>query len=157
MNIRIQHLLVPLDFGPLSTRVLDFAEAIACGPHAEVHLVHVLKQPFRTGGSYDFVLADTPSRRERTYAQACTRLSAMAEALRQKNLTATTEVRTGAVTDEIVSAAIDYGADCIVMGQREHGDLHHVLGGGIGEHVSRRVGCPVLTIRDHGGAKMAAA
>ena len=108
MDITIQHVLVPLDFGPLSARVLDFAEAIACGPHAKVHLVHVLEQPFRTGGSHDFVLADAPSRRERTYAQARTRLSAMAEALRQKNVTATTEVRTGAVTDEIISAAIDY-------------------------------------------------
>ena len=157
MDITIQHVVVPVDFGPLSAKVLDFAEAIACGPHAKVHLVHVLEQPFMTAGPYQFLLPDTPARRERMYAQARARLSGMAESLRRKNLTATTEVRTGEVTDEIVGAAIDYGADCIVMGQREHGGLHHVLGGGIGEHVSRRVGCPVLTIRDHGGAKMAAA
>ena len=67
MDITIQHVLAPVDFGPLSGRVLDFAEAIACGPHAKVHLVHVLEQPFITAGAYEFLLPDTPSRRERLY------------------------------------------------------------------------------------------
>jgi nucleotide-binding universal stress UspA family protein len=65
-------------------------------------------------------------------------------------------VRIGAVRDQIVNAATDYGADLIVMGKHEHRGLLDVLEGDISEQVSRRAGCPVLTIRDHGGAKMAA-
>lgn len=157
MDITIRHVLVPLDFGPLSTKLLDFAGAVAAGPHVKVHLLHVLELPFVTAGPYEFRLPDTPARRERLYAQARTQLSAMAERLRLLDLTTTTEVRIGTVSDQIVAAAIDYGADLIVMGKRGHGGLLHVLEGAISEQVSRRVTCPVMTVRDHGGTKMAAA
>jgi nucleotide-binding universal stress UspA family protein len=80
----------------------------------------------------------------------------MAEDLRLDGLVVTTEVRTGAASDEIIRAAVDYGADLIVMGRGERGALRHLLGG-IPEQVSRRVNCPVLTVGCHGGARMAAA
>lgn len=157
MDITIQHILVPLDFGPLSAKLLDFAGAVATGPRVKVHLLHVLELPFVTTGPYEFRLPDTPARRERLYAHARTRLSVMSERLRLLDLTTTTEVRMGAVSDQIVAAAIDYGADLIVMGKRGHGGLLHVLEGAVSDQVSRRVTCPVLTIRDHGGTRMAAA
>ena|SRR5688572_18385790 len=157
MDIIIRLVLVPVDFGPLSEKVLDFAHAVASGPHAKVHLLHVLEQPFMTSGPYEFLVPDSPVRRERLYARARTRLSAMAEKLRLEGVATTAEVRTGTVSDQIVMAAIDYGADLVVIGKREHGSLHHVLRGGIREQVSRRVSCPMLIVRDHGGAKMAAA
>ena len=109
-----------------------------------------------TAGPYEFLLADTPARRERLYTRARARLAAMAEELRLPERTTTTEVRIGAVTDQIVKAAIDYGADLIVLGKHEHRGLRGMLEGDISEQVSRRAGCPVLTIRDHGGTRMAA-
>ena len=157
MHTTIQHVLVPLDLGPLSARVLDFARAVAAGPRVQLHLLHVLEQPFMTAGPYEFLLADTPARRERLYTQARARLAAMAEELRLPDRTTTTEVRIGGVSDQIVNAAIDYGADLIVLGKHEHRGLLDVLEGDVSEQVSRRVACPVLTIRDHGGTKMAAA
>lgn len=157
MNITIRHVLVPVDFGPLSAKIVDFARAIGGGSlHADVHLVHVLEQPFMTTGPYEFLLPDTSARRERLYAQARARLSVLAEDLRLNGLVATTEVRTGAATDEIIRAAVDYGADLIVMGRGERGGLQHLLGG-IAQQVSRRVDCPVLTVGCHGGARVAAA
>src|SRR5262245_12874262 len=121
MEITIRHILVPLDFGPLSAKLLDFAGAVAAGPHVKVHLLHVMELPFVTAGPYEVPLPDTPARRERLYAQARTRLSAMGERLRLLDLTTTVEVRIGAVSDQIAAAAIDYGADLIVMGKRGHG------------------------------------
>jgi nucleotide-binding universal stress UspA family protein len=157
MDITIKHVLVPVDLGPLSEKVLNFARAIASGSQAKVHLLHVLEEPFTTAGPYEFVLPDTAVRRERLHEQAQTRLSAMAEELRLKDVAATAEVCNGAVSDQIVMAAMNYGADLVVMGKRHHRRLPYVPGSGLGEQVSRRVGCPVLTIQDHGGTKMAAA
>jgi nucleotide-binding universal stress UspA family protein len=157
MGMTIRRVLVPVDFGPLSAKLLDFAGAVASGPQAEVQLLHVLGLPFVTAGPYEFRLPDTPARREQLYAQARTRLSALGERLRALGLSTTTEVRMGTVSDQIVAAAIDYGADLIVMGKGRHGGLLHVLEGAISEQVGRRVTCPVMTVRDHGGTGMAAA
>lgn len=157
MNVTIRHVLVPVDFGPLSAKIVDFAGVIGGSLHAEVHLVHVVEQPFMTTGPYEFLLPDTPARRERSYAQARARLAVLAEDLRLNGLVATTEARNGAASDEIIRAAVDYGADLIVMGRGERGGVQHLLGGSIAEQVSRRVDCPVLTVGCHGGAKMAAA
>ena len=156
MNITIRHVLVPVDFGPLSAKIVDFARVIGGSLHADVHLVHVLEQPFMTTGPYEFLLPDTSARRERFYALARARLSRLAEDFRLNGLVATTEVRTGAASDEIIKAAVDYGADLIVMGRGERAGLQHLLGG-IAEQVSRRADCPVLTVGCHGGARMAAA
>ena len=157
MNITIRHVLVPVDFGPRSAKVVDFARAMGSSLHAAVHLVHVLEQPFMTAGPYEFHLPDTPARRERLYAQARAHLSLMAEDLRLNGLVATSEIRIGRASDEIVKAAVDYGADLIVIGRAERGGLQQLLAGGMAEQVSRRVECPVLTVGCHGGAKMAAA
>jgi hypothetical protein len=46
MNITIRHVLVPVDFGALSAKLVDFARVIGGSLHADVHLVHMLEQPF---------------------------------------------------------------------------------------------------------------
>ena len=63
MNPTIRHILVPVDFSAVSGRVADFARTVAASVHAEVHLLHVLEQPFTTAAPYEFHLPDTPARR----------------------------------------------------------------------------------------------
>ena len=147
MNITIRHILVPLDFTAVSGRVVDFARAVAGDLDAKVHLLHVLEEPFTATGPYEFHLPDTPARRERLYAQARAKLTSIADELRRQNVQATTEVRGGRATEEIVKAAIDYGADLIVMGTRGRRGLQLLLTGSVADDVIRGACCPVLTIR----------
>jgi Universal stress protein family len=60
---------------------------------------------------------------------------------------ATTEVRGGAAGSEIVKAAVDYGADLIVMTTHGRSGLPHLVLGSVAEHVIRHARCPVLAIR----------
>lgn len=70
-----------------------------------------LEKPFTSAAPYESHLPDTPARRERLYTQARARLSGIAEERKIDRVEATTEVRSGSATEEIVTAAIDYGAD----------------------------------------------
>ena len=157
MNPTIRHILVPVDFSAVSGRVADFARTVAAGAFAEVHLLHVLEQPFTTAPPYEFHLPDTPARRERLYTQSRARLSGIADDLRVAGVESTIEVRTGSAAEEIVKAAIDYGADMIVMGTQGRLALQHLLNGSVSEEVVRRACCPVLLVRGHGAASVASA
>ena len=157
MNATIRHILVPVDFTALSIRVGAFARTVGGSLNAEVHLLHILEEPFTSAAPYEFHLPDTPARRERLYTQARERLSTIAEELRANDVEATTEVRIGSATEEIVKAAIDYGADLIVMGTQGRRGLQHLLTGSVAEDVIRRARCPVLMVRGHGGASAATA
>ena len=157
MDISIRHILVPVDLTEASGRIIDFARSVARGVNAEMHLVHVLEEPFTSAGPYEFHLPDTPERRERLYTRARARLTTIADRIRCKGIQATVEVRSGTAADEIVKAAIDYGTDLIVMGTHGRSGLHHLLHGGVADRVTRRAPCPVLAIRDHGGAMTASA
>ena len=152
MNMTVRHILVPIDFKACSSRIVDFARTVAGGLNAQIHLVHVLEEPYTSAGPYEFHLPDTPDRRERLYAQACGRLTRLADEMRVKDIRTTVEVRGGSAPDEIVKAAVDYGADLIVMGTHGRSGLHHLLTGSVAEHVIRRAPCPVLAIRDRDAA-----
>ena len=147
----IRHILVPVDFTAISDRIVDFARTVAAGVNAEVHLVHVLEEPYASAGSYQFHLPDTPARRERLYTQARSRLGLLADEMRVKDIDTTLEVRSGSAIDEIIKAAIDYGADLIVMGTHGRSGLQHLLTGSVAQEIIRRAPCPVLAIRNHGG------
>ena len=92
-------------------------------------------------------MPDTPARREGRYQQALARLSKDAAAVGDV-LTPTVEVRDGEVTRSIAQAAIDYGADVIVLGTRGRAGLRHLFGGDTAERLQRLVGRPIMTVRD---------
>ena len=147
MNAKISSILVPTDFSAWSDHAIAFATTLAAGLHATIHLVHVLEQPFLTSGAYELLLPDTPERRERLYKQSQLRLSAIRERLEAAGVAATVEVRSGSAQQEISKAAIDYGADLIVMGTHGRTGLSHLLLGSVAEQVVRAAPCPVLSIR----------
>jgi nucleotide-binding universal stress UspA family protein len=149
MNVSIRHILVALDLTPAADRVLDCARAVAGAAGATAHLVHVLEEPFTTGGPYEFHLPDTPERRERRYTQVRAKLSGLAAQLQAASVHTTIEVRSGRATEEIEKAARDYGVDMIVMGTHARRGLQHLLIGSVAEEVIRGACCPVLTVRAH--------
>ena len=146
MKPNIQHILVPTDLTKRAEAAIAYATSLAAPLGARLHLVHVLEEPFATAGPYEFALPDTPDRRELRYQRACHRLAETA-ACAPSSLTVTTEVRSGGAADEIVKAAVDYGADLIVMTTHARSGLDHLVKGSIAERVLRRARCPVLAVR----------
>ena len=152
MHKYIRHILVPLDFTTDQDGVITLARTLAGPLGAAVHFIHVLEEPFVTPGAYQFHLPDTPERRERLYNQARVRMCTAADALTELGITTTIEARGGTAADEIVDAAIDYGADLIVMGTHGRSGFQHLLAGSVAEQVIRRARCPVLTVRSTAAA-----
>ena len=154
MTTTIQNILLPTDFSACSQRAVEYATTLARKLGAAVHLVHVLEEPFTTKGSWEFHRQDTPELRERMYQDSQSRLAEIADKLHGAVPQVTTEVRSGTPTDAIVAAAIDYGADLIVMATHGRTGLPHLLLGSVAERVIRGARCPVLAVRESGAARM---
>lgn len=152
MHTTIRKVFVPIDFSTRSRLTADYARTLASSLGATIHLIHVLEQPFTSGPPYNFHLPDTPVRREQLYQRARARLGELANTFRVDDIETSVEVRFGSALDEILEAAVDYGADVIVMGSQGRSALHQLIAGGVSDEVIRRAPCPVLAVRDHGGA-----
>ena len=151
MKPRIEHLLVATDLAAGSRDAIEFGGTLARALGARLHLVHVLEEPFSMAGPYEWHLPDTPARREQRYQQALDALGRAAAPV--VDLAAMTmEVRSGEVTDAIAKAAIDYGADLIVLGTRGRGGLRHFFGGDAADRLQRLARCPVVTMNDRAAA-----
>ncbi len=146
MKPTLDHVLVATDFSAAASVAIDYAATLARRAGARLHLVHVIEEPFVTSGPYEWHMPDTPARREGRYQHALARLSKDAAAVSEV-LTPTVEIRSGEVTRSIVEAAIDYGADVIVLGTRGRPGLRHLFGGGTAERLQRLTGRPIMTVR----------
>lgn len=154
MTPTIRKILLPTDFGPCSERAAAYAGSLAKGFGASVHLVHVLEKPFAvrkaarppdgTGG-------------DQRYHESRAKLAAFAAATLQHTADRITiEVRTGTPWKAIVDAAVDYGADLIVMSAPGHGGVPNLVMGTVAERVSGAAPCPVLAVRESGAARFPA-
>ena len=147
MKPTLHHVLVATDFSDSAAAAIDYGATLARGAGARLHLVHVLEEPLVTSGPYEWHLPDTPARRESRYQRALARLSNDAAAVGDV-VTTTVEVRGGETSQSIAQAAIDYGADLIVLGTRGRTGLRHLFGGGTAERLQRLAGRPIMTVRD---------
>jgi nucleotide-binding universal stress UspA family protein len=146
MKPTLDHVLVATDFSASASAAIDYAATLARSAGARLHIVHVLEEPFVTPGSYEWHVPDTPARRESRYQRALARLSKDAAAVGDR-VRATVEVRGGEVSQSIAQAAIDYGADVIVLGTRGRASLRHLFGGGTSARLQRLSGRPIMTVR----------
>jgi len=150
----IRKILLPTDFSASSTRAAEYAGVLAKSLGASVHLVHVLEEPFATQGAWEFQPPNTPRPGDELYEDRRARLAPIAEMLQRQIAQVTQEVRTGTPTDAIVAAAVDYGADLIVMATHGRSGLPHLLLGSVAEQVIRHARCPVLAVRESGAARV---
>lgn len=146
MKASIDHILVPTNFGAASANAIAYGASIARSAGARLHLVHVLEQPFSTSGHYQFHLPDTPARRERRYQDALAELRRLAAFV--CGVEVSVEVRDGTVIDATTKAALDYGANLIVVGTYRHSALKHYITGNIVDRLLQVVPCPVLAVGD---------
>jgi nucleotide-binding universal stress UspA family protein len=144
LHLKIEKILVPLDFSPASVKALDYAVWLAKQFRAAIHLVHVYPP--------DEVSA-VPGARHLLFqsAEAIERLNEELTGIHRKHVPTfrpeNCHIRGGRPYEEIVRVAREIGADLIVLSTRGHSGLKHLLLGSTAERVVRNAPCPVLVAR----------
>jgi nucleotide-binding universal stress UspA family protein len=143
--IRVQRILVPLDFSRHTEAVLEWAAHLAEEHQSRLLLLHAYHLPVefqQLEGAYlpqDFWAS--------VKAEAEQNLNRYAEPLRQRGLAVELIVREGYPATVIEEEATEQRADLIVIGTRGLSGLKHLLLGSIAERVVQKSPCPVLTVK----------
>lgn len=146
--IKLEKILVPVDFSECSEKAMTYATELAKRFHArELHLLHVVEpltmaMPSPGAPLPDALLTDTETHaREELLKWPRVPL---------ESTSISRVVRRGRPFVEIVRYAKQEDADLIVMGTHGRGGITHVLIGSDAERVVQKAPCPVLTVRAEG-------
>jgi nucleotide-binding universal stress UspA family protein len=141
---RFKEILIPVDFSDHSLAALEAAVDLAKVFDSRLHLIHCYS--IQPGGISPYGVA-MPSSYFTDIREAASKQ--LAE-WRLKHLPADILVDTKTVSQmpskAIVEAALEVGADLIVMGTRGHSGFKHALLGSVTERTIRIAPCPVLTV-----------
>lgn len=143
-ELKIETILVPLDFSPASLGALDYAVWLAKQFRAAIHLVHVHPpdEASSVPGAAHLLLQS---------AEAIERLNEELTGIHRKHVPTfcpeNCHIRGGRPREEIVRVAREIGADLIVLSTRGYSGLKHLLLGSTAERVVRNAPCPVLVAR----------
>ena len=143
--MRIQTILVPIDYSPHSAKALQVAIGLAKTLSAKVHLLLAYHLPVSITmpdavvipQSFWDSVKDASARKLEKSFETVTREGVRCES----HLTAQTP------SAAIVETAKQIGADLIVMGTRGLTGLKHVLLGSVAERTVRSAPCPVMTVK----------
>jgi nucleotide-binding universal stress UspA family protein len=141
----IQRILVATDFSACSRAAADLAADYARRLGARLTVLHVWRMSPMVATATQVALADLVGPIE-----SATRAELAAEVARlgAKLPTVESELRNGAVWEEILDFARGGKADLIVLGTHGRSGLAHALMGSVAERVVRMSPVPVLTVRE---------
>jgi nucleotide-binding universal stress UspA family protein len=126
--MRSAQVLVAVDQSPEATAAARVGAQLARSLQARVAIVHVSQAGVA-----------------REVAEAPERLAQME--LAKVGIEAKVMARGGDAADEIVAAALSFGADLLVMGSRGRSPVAGLLLGSVSQDVVTRASCPVLLVR----------
>jgi universal stress protein A len=144
--VKIQTILVPVDFSGHSEKAIETAVEFAKAFSAEVHLLHAYSLPVGVVGPYDYQIPANVLGEMRE--SAARRVDEEVKKVQNQGVEASGMITEGVPTQAIVDAAEQIGANLIVMGTRGLTGLKHVVLGSVAERTIRHAPCPVLTIHD---------
>lgn len=137
--------LVPIDFSPISARVIAAAAALVTDETTRLVLLNVVPlEPVLSGA-----FADTDAGREvvrDSEAHAVAGLNAARRTLQARGIAAHALHRVGPIVDAILEEAARLEADYIVMGSHGHGAFYDLLVGSTTHGLLLRAPCPVLIV-----------
>lgn len=149
----MRHLLVCVDFSPVTSVVVAHASALARAAGAEVRLVHVAApQPEFVGyepgpqSVRDGVAHELRDRHRE--------LAELADTFERSGVPTTPIMVQGSTVDAIIDQVERFGADMVVIGAHARGALSTLLVGNVTEGVLRRCTVPVVVVP--GGAPLPA-
>lgn len=134
--ISVHTILVAIDFGPASGRLLEFGRVLADACGASLHLLHVIPFPLAH-----------PETVRQEQDDARQRLEALLEPADRERRRAAAACHVGTPAHEIAAYAAAHDIDLIVMGTHAHGETFRMARGSIAETVTGLVPCAVLTVK----------
>lgn len=148
--MKIQTIIVPVDFSDCSHGVATQAASLARREGARLVLLHVAQPP--SGLAEDATIHPSeqhPAMTVRAYLESAARrrLPIYERLIAKEEVTVELLVRTGRIAETILEVSEERGADLIVMGTHGRRGLARALLGSVAESVLRRAAVPVLTIR----------
>ncbi|MDH3213250.1 MAG: universal stress protein [Myxococcales bacterium] len=143
--VRIQVILVAVDFSPHAERALETAVELAKVFGAKVHLLHCYQINLGGISPYGLAIPETFDRDVRAAAQR--KLDEWGEKVRAEGVEVESHVSSMFPGITIPATAQELGADLIVMGTRGLTGLKHILLGSVAERTIRVAACPVLTVK----------
>lgn len=139
--IKLEHVVVPIDFSGCSLDALEYGIQIAKDFRASLTLLHVL-EPVSYGD--DLILGHAAELgRDRVNAH----LKALASTIGSHGISVSQSILGGQPGDSIVDFVRAPGYDLIVMGTHGRRGISHVMMGSVAEGVLRRAPCPVLVLK----------
>jgi nucleotide-binding universal stress UspA family protein len=145
MTTQFRHVLVPLDMGDGTLKVLDAAIDVAKHFGAALTLVHAYEIPAYVYGGVTY----TPTDLFGPIADAArVHLDEALKRAKQSLPAATAVLRRGPAAGEILSVIDEVRPDLVVMGTHGRKGMSHLLLGSVAEKVVRLSPVPVLTFRE---------
>jgi universal stress protein A len=145
--MRIQTILVAVDFSPFSEHAFQWALDIATDQQAKIILVHTVHPLAHLAFPESICITDFRAIEEELKREAKKHLDDFAAQKTPQTVPVETQVFMGEPVWEICQAATREHVDLIVMGSRGRTGLSHVLLGSVAERVVRHAPCPVLVTR----------
>jgi len=152
--MKIEKILVPVDFSRHSLKALAYAVDFAEPFGAEITVLHVV-EPIAYATPADLYagmatqLGNLLAEQRRSARQ---QLDELAAKYAKRKVSLQIHLRDGVAYREIVDAAKQSGSDLIIQATHGRTGLAHVLLGSVAERVVRTAECAVLTIRTTGKA-----
>lgn len=144
-TIRLDTVLVPVDFSASSRKALDYALAFAKQFSAKLVVLHVVELPY-VGAGLGEMEAPPMETELRGYAEE--HLQRLVQSHLAGRIEHSTLLRSGQPWYEVAEAAKETDAHLIIMGTHGYTGLKHVLMGSTAERVVRHAPCPVLIVRE---------
>lgn len=144
--IRLQSILVPIDFSDYSKNALQYAIPFAQQFRASVHLLYVV-EPTIYPADFSFGQVGFPNVEEELRKRGSDELDALLRDVIAGRIRATKTIRTGRPFYEINQFAKEMNVDLIIIATHGHTGIEHILFGSTAEKVVRGAPCPVLVVR----------
>jgi nucleotide-binding universal stress UspA family protein len=147
-SIRIERILVPIDFTRDSLKPLSYAAAMAKTHRAKIILIHAAT-PIHFRCDYGYGPVERCGDNEAIIKNCRTRLQRLARTHLAPKSLAQVLVKSGKPSEEIIQAAKDVMADLILLYAHPERQNEHIHSHDTMEHVARSAPCPVMVVRAH--------
>lgn len=147
MNMKINKILVPIDFSDYSKSALRYAVNFAKLFNAEILLIYVV-EPVIYPPDFSMGQIAIPTVATEFDERAREELNKLAKNEIPQEIKVTTLIKSGKPFVEIIDTASEADVDLIIIATHGHSGVEHILFGSTAEKVVRKAPCPVLTLRE---------
>lgn len=148
--IKIERILVPVDFSESSEKALRYGFEIARDRGSTLHVLHVINQRIidaiqdmsAKGYKGEFVEVF-----KKVVAERREELDRFVPASMRETVPVEIEVRKGKPAEEVIGFAKEKRIDLIILGTSGRSALEAALVGSVARNVSNHAPCPVLLVR----------